>query len=140
MLLVAVIAYQVGVLVFSPLDRVFDTRKCIAIGRHPVDRRHPGRARPVGHGRRLWVRDRRRSSGSGFLSPCSTMVMAHGRGIFPDRLIGRGIATMNTCVMLGVACMQTLSGIIIGAFAPLRRRRPLGGRLPRAVRRHGTRC
>jgi hypothetical protein len=55
----------------------------------------------------------------GFFSASSTMVMTHGRGIFPDRLIGRGISTMNTSVMLGVACMQTLSGIIIGAFEPL---------------------
>jgi hypothetical protein len=45
----------------------------------------------------------------GFFSASSTMVMTHGRGIFPDRLIGRGISTMNTAVMLGVACMQTLS-------------------------------
>ena len=45
--------------------------------------------------------------------------MTHGRGIFPDRLIGRGMATINTSVMLGVACMQTLSGIIVGAFEPL---------------------
>ena len=30
---------------------------------------------------------------------------------------------MNTAVMLGVACMQTLSGIIIGAFEPLAERR-----------------
>ena len=29
------------------------------------------------------------------------------------------MATINTAVMLGVACMQTLSGIIIGAFEPL---------------------
>ncbi len=29
------------------------------------------------------------------------------------------MATMNTSVMLGVGCMQTLSGIILGAFAPL---------------------
>jgi hypothetical protein len=33
--------------------------------------------------------------------------------------IGRGIATINTSVMLGVACMQTFSGIIVGAFEPL---------------------
>ena len=33
---------------------------------------------------------------------------------FRDRLIGRGVATM-----FGVACMQTLSGIIVGAFEPL---------------------
>jgi len=45
--------------------------------------------------------------------------MTHGRAIFPDRLIGRGMATMNTSVMLGVACMQTLSGLILGSFAPL---------------------
>jgi len=57
--------------------------------------------------------------GIGFFSASSTMVMTHGRGIFPDRLIGRGMATMNTSVMLGVACMQTLSGVIVGAFEPL---------------------
>lgn len=57
------------------------------------------------------------SVGIGFLTASSTMVMTHGRG--PDRLIGRGIATINTSVMLGVACMQTLSGIIVGAFEPL---------------------
>ena len=55
----------------------------------------------------------------GFFSASSTMVMTHGRGIFPDRLIGRGIATSNTAVMFGVACMQTLSGMIVGSFAPL---------------------
>ncbi len=75
-LLSAVIAYQLGILGFGPLDRVLDTRKWIAIA-------------------------------------------GHGRGIIPDRLIGRGIATINTSVMLGVACMQTLSGIIVGAFEPL---------------------
>ena len=57
--------------------------------------------------------------GIGFLSASSTMVMTHGRGIIPDRLIGRGIATINTSVMFGVACMQTLSEIIVGAFEPL---------------------
>src|SRR5204863_186772 len=58
-------------------------------------------------------------AGIGFLSASSTMIMTHGRGIFPDRLIGRGMATMNTSVMLGVACMQTLSGFILAAFVPL---------------------
>jgi hypothetical protein len=52
------------------------------------------------------------------------MVLTHGRGIIPDRLIGRGMATLNTAVMLGVACMQSLSGVILGAFEPL----PGGGR------------
>jgi hypothetical protein len=58
------------------------------------------------------------------------MVMTHGRGTIPDRLIGRGIATINTCVMFGVACMQTLSGLIIGAFERL----PDGARSETAYR------
>jgi predicted MFS family arabinose efflux permease len=127
-LLVAVVAYQIGMLIISPLDRVFDTRKRIAmVGTLSVAiilavlalwARAP-----------LWVAVAA-IVGIGFLSPCSTMVMTHGRGIFPDRLIGRGIATMNTSVMLGVACMQTLSGIIIRAFPPL----PDGARSEEAYR------
>ena len=116
-LLCAVIAYQVGMLAFGPLDRRLDTRKGIAIVGTLVIVgllatlalfSHPPAWLPVAV---IIV--------MGFFSASSTMVMTHGRGIFPDRLIGRGISTMNTAVMLGVACMQTLSGIIIGAFEPL---------------------
>ncbi len=113
-LLAAVIAYQAGMLVIGPLDRVLDTRKGIAIvgtlviagmlALLAILERPP-----------LWV-----AIGAivavGFVSASSTMVMAHGRAIFPDHLIGRGVATLNTSVMLGVACMQTLSGIILGLF------------------------
>jgi predicted MFS family arabinose efflux permease len=113
----AVIAYQAGMLSFGPLDRRLDTRKGIAIGGTLVIVfllailalfSDPPLWLPVAV---ILV--------MGFFSASSTMVMTHGRGIFPDRLIGRGISTMNTSVMLGVACMQTLSGIIIGAFEPL---------------------
>jgi predicted MFS family arabinose efflux permease len=116
-LLVAVIAYQIGMLAFGPLDRILDTRKWIAMGGTQVIIAilatlalwpHPPIWVPIGA-----------IVGIGFLSASSTMVMTHGRGIIPDRLIGRGIATINTSVMFGVACMQTLSGIIVGAFEPL---------------------
>lgn len=116
-LLAAVITYQLGIVAFGPLDRVLDTRKWIAIGGTMVTISMLATlaiaSRPP-----VWV-----PIGAivaiGFFSASSTMVMTHGRGIFPDRLIGRGIATINTAVMLGVACMQTLSGIIIGGFEPL---------------------
>jgi predicted MFS family arabinose efflux permease len=116
-LLIAVIAYQFGVLAFGPLDRLLDTRKRIAAGGTLVIiailatlalASHPPVWLPVGA---IIV--------IGFFSASSTMVMTHGRGTIPERLIGRGIATINTFVMLGVACMQTLSGIIVGAFEPL---------------------
>jgi MFS family permease len=116
-LFLAVLTYQVGVITFGPLDRVLDTRKWIAVGGSLVTisvlatlaiAARPPAWVPIGA---ILV--------MGFFSAASTMVMAHGRGMFPDRLIGRGMATINTCVMLGVACMQTLSGVIVGAFTPL---------------------
>jgi len=116
-LLVAVIAYQCGMLVFGPLDRVLDTRKRIAIGGTMMIATILGTLALWGQAP-LWLAIGA-IIGIGFLSASSTMVMTHGRGIFPDRLIGRGMATMNTSVMLGVACMQTLSGVILGAFEPL---------------------
>jgi predicted MFS family arabinose efflux permease len=127
-LLLAVVTYQAGMLAFGPLDRLLDTRKWIAVGGSlaivallailALASRPP-----------VWV-----AVGAilaiGFFSASSTMVMTHARGVFPDRLIGRGISTINTAVMLGVAVMQSLSGIIIGAFEPL----PDGARTETAYR------
>ena len=113
----AVIAYQCGMLCFGPLDRLLDTRKWIAIGGTSAIALILG-ILALSPSPPLWL-----AVGAivaiGFLSASSTMVMTHGRAIFPDRLIGRGMSTMNTCVMLGVACMQTVSGFILGQFQPL---------------------
>jgi MFS family permease len=113
-LLAGVIAYMIGLLCFGPLDRMLDTRKRIVIAgtlaiasilavMAAIERA------PLWLGIGMIV-------GTGFLSASSTMIMAHGRASFPDRLIGRGMATLNTSVMLGVAVLQSLSGFIIGAF------------------------
>jgi predicted MFS family arabinose efflux permease len=127
-LMSAVIAYQVGMLSFGPLDRVLDTRKHIAVAGALaivaiLATLALAASLPAWAGIGAIV-------GIGFLSASSTMVMTHGRGTFPDRLIGRGMATINTAVMLGVACMQTLSGIVIGAFEAM----PDGMRSPDAYR------
>jgi len=115
-LLLAVVTYQAGMLSFGPLDRVLDTRKWIAIS---------GSLAIVAILATLALTVRPPTWLAiaaflciGFFSASGTMVMTHGRGLFPDRLIGRGMATMNTAVMGGVACMQTLSGVIVGAFEP----------------------
>lgn len=44
------------------------------------------------------------------------LIMSHGRAIFPEHLLGRGIATLNTAVFLGVFLMQAMGGFIIGQF------------------------
>lgn len=116
-LLAAVVAYQCGMLVIGPLDRVLDTRKWIAVAGTVAVAAVLATLTLV-DAPPLWL-----AIGAmlaiGFVSPASTMIMAHGRGIFPDHLIGRGMATLNTSVMLGVACMQSISGVILGAFTPL---------------------
>lgn len=116
-LLAAVIAYQVGMLVFGPLDRILDTRKWIAVAGTLAVAAVLALLAALSHPP-AWLAVAAIIA-IGSLSASSTVIMAHGRGIFPDRLIGRGMATMNTSVMLGVACMQTLSGLILGSFAPL---------------------
>ena len=116
-LLAAVIAYQAGMLTFGPLDRILDTRKWIAVaGTLAITSILAILA--LAPAPPLWL-PIAAIIAIGFLSASSTMIMSHGRAIFPDRLIGRGMATLNTSVMLGVACMQTLSGVILGAFTPL---------------------
>lgn len=116
-LLIAVIAYQVGMLSFGPLDRLLDTRKWIAVAGTGAIAAILAVLALV-PSPPIWL-----AAGAiiaiGFLSASSTMIMSHGRAIFPDRLIGRGMATLNTSVMLGVACMQSLSGVILGLWTPL---------------------
>src|SRR3954451_4569098 len=127
-LLAAVVAYQCGMLAFGPLDRLLDTRKGIATGGTLVIVATLG-VLALASRAPSWL-PVAAILGIGFFSASSTMVMTHGRGTIPDRLIGRGIATINTFVMLGVACMQTLSGIIVGAFERL----PDGARTETAYR------
>jgi predicted MFS family arabinose efflux permease len=116
-LLLAVVTYQFGMMAFGPLDRLLDTRKWIAVAGSVAIIAQLAALALVPHPP-LWL-PIAAILGIGFFSATSTMVMTHARGIFPDRLIGRAIATVNTAVMFGVACMQTLSGIILGAFTPL---------------------
>jgi predicted MFS family arabinose efflux permease len=116
-LLGAVVTYQFGMLAFGPLDRLLDTRKWIAIGGNLVTISMLATLALASHPP-VWVPVAAILM-MGFVSAASTMVLSHGRGIIPDRLIGRGMSTLNTAVMLGVACMQSLSGVILGAFEPL---------------------
>ncbi len=113
----AVVAYQIGMLVFSPLDRVLDTRKWIAFTGTLTVAGIMGLLAVLDHPP-AWVPVVALVA-MGFVSSSSTMIMAHGRALLPDRLIGRGMATINASVMLGVACMQSLSGVILGWFEPL---------------------
>ena len=46
------------------------------------------------------------------------MIHAQARTILPDHLVGRGLTLQNLAVFLGVFAFQSLTGYIVGAFAP----------------------
>ena len=46
-----------------------------------------------------------------------TIVLAHGRAMVPDHLMGRGLTTVNTGIMIAIALMQMAVGGLIGTVA-----------------------
>jgi len=54
---------------------------------------------------------------------------AHARSILPDHLVGRGLTFQNLAAFLGIFALQSVSGLIVGSFAPA------GGAAPEAAYR-----
>jgi hypothetical protein len=52
----------------------------------------------------------------GFASAITPVLVAHGKSLFPPRLLGRGITLLNVGSMGGVFLAQTVSGAIIDLF------------------------
>ncbi len=48
--------------------------------------------------------------------PFSPVVVSHTRALLPDRLVGRGMTTVNMVVFIGVFLIQWASGLIVDAF------------------------
>ena len=49
----------------------------------------------------------------GLLGGYSVLIATHGRYFYPDRLIGRGMTTINCAVLFGAASLQASTGVII---------------------------
>lgn len=103
-----------GTLVLGPLDRVFDTRKWLValplagvvaiLGALALLPQPP-----------LWLVATLLAA-LAFCANPTAVIMAHGRAVFPDRLVGRGITTLNMALVLGTFLLQTATGPIVGAF------------------------
>ncbi len=105
-----------GVLVYGPLDRVFDTRKwvCVAgasvtivalmaLAAEPL----PATSTAIG----LLV-------GLSALSAYGVTLVAHTRSFYPEPLAGRGATTANMAQLGGCALMPIATGLIAGMFPP----------------------
>lgn len=109
------LAQFLGVLAVGPLDRLFDTRKWVAvagaiatIGTMLALAAVPQPPKPMAI--TLLV----------LLCAVSTygiVVVAHGRSFFPEALAGRGATTFNAAQLIGCALMPMLTGLVPGLFA-----------------------
>lgn len=45
------------------------------------------------------------------------IIVAHGRSLFPDDLVGRGVTTVNLAQVIGGTLLPMATGVIVGAFA-----------------------
>jgi len=114
-LLIPVAASIVGYLVIGPLDRRFDTRKWINVaGASTMIASFLALAAlPT---LELWQATALLTV-MGFASGYVTMILAHGRTIFPPHLVGRGLTTINIATMGGAATLQFITGLVVGQFA-----------------------
>jgi hypothetical protein len=46
----------------------------------------------------------------------AVVIVAHGRSLFPDHLIGRGVTTVNIAQVTGLTVLPLVTGPIVGAF------------------------
>ena len=52
-----------------------------------------------------------------YLSSYALMIVAQGRALFPDRIAGRGVTTVNMAQVFGAMALPAASGILVGSFA-----------------------
>jgi predicted MFS family arabinose efflux permease len=108
------LAQVVGILCYGPMDRVFNTRKWVAVA---------GAVGTLGVLAALALLP----APSAFVAVAllialcavaaySVAIVAHARGLFPDRLAGRGVTTSNIAQSGGTALLPVLTGAVVGLF------------------------
>ena len=113
-LIAMALGQTVGVLVYGPLDRVFDTRKRVAMCGAVATilvllalavRPHPPTALAIALLVALCV-----------ISAYGVMVVTHARTYYPDRLVGRGATTANMAQLFGCGMLPVATGFIPSYF------------------------
>lgn len=116
MLFVAVVAQIVGAVVWGPTDRLFNSYKIPVLTGHLLTAVALALAAIVGVFKPLalvlWF------IAIGLFPAVVTVLIAHGKSLFPAQIVGRGMTLMNIGTMGGVFVCQTITGFIIDLFPP----------------------
>jgi MFS family permease len=114
-LLAMAMAQLVGILVYGPLDRVFDTRKWVIV---------PGAVTSIALLAALACVPGLPLAAAVVLlvlfcgvTSYAVHIVSHGRSLFPDHLVGRGVTTVNFAQVIGLTGLPLLTGEIIGGFS-----------------------
>ncbi|MBL4599623.1 MAG: MFS transporter [Rhizobiaceae bacterium] len=105
------IAQSVGVFMYGPLDRIFNTRKWVVICGNFIPLcvclylafNVPGSIFMVSLAFVL----------IGMFGATYPVQMAHGKSFVPDHLMGRGVTLLNFCSIGGVGLMQLVTGWVV---------------------------
>lgn len=101
-------------ILFGPLDRIFNTRKWVVVGSVVTLMTVLSLLALIERPSLLQVQAL--FLALGLASPGSLVLHAHARSTLPENLIGRGMTLQNMAAMGGIFVMQSVTGLIIGAF------------------------
>jgi predicted MFS family arabinose efflux permease len=108
------VAQILGILTYGPMDRVLRSRKKVVFGGATISMVlltvMALLADPP-----LWLAVTLLVAFC-FFCAYATVIVAQGRALFPDRLAGRGVTTVNMAQCLGLAVLPASMGYIVEAF------------------------
>lgn len=108
------VAQTLGILSYGPMDRLLHSRKKVVFGGTLVSMVLLACLALLAHPP-LWLATALLVAFS-FSCAFGTIVVAQGRALFPDRLAGRGVTTVNLAQCLGLTVLPAASGYVVEAF------------------------
>lgn len=114
MLLIFTAAMLVGNVGFGPLDRLFNRRKSVVLAGAAISAASLAALAFV-PGLSLWAAMTLLCV-LGVACNYVVIIFAHGRALFPLRLVGRAVTLINGVNMFGIAVMQVATGYVIRSF------------------------
>ncbi|MCF6322536.1 MAG: MFS transporter [Rhizobiaceae bacterium] len=109
------LAQIVGTIMYGPMDRIFNTRKWVAIV-----------ANSLVLASCIWLALNPDAAlisvtlafvGMALFGSAYAVQMAHGKSYFPAHMVGRGLTLLNFFSIGGVAVMQFASGLVVETFS-----------------------
>ncbi len=113
-LLIMGVAQILGILAYGPMDRVLRSRKKVCFGGAAISMAILI-AMALLPDPPMWLAVTMLIAFC-FFCAYGTVIVAQGRSLFPDRLAGRGVTTVNMAQCLGLAVLPAGTGYIVEAF------------------------